>query len=179
MKVFYSNNSQIQHFLKWWSPCSTHERREQVNLPIFKNFLVKKQIQFTFRLFHSWSLRPDNYFFLGIILSKYMRKLYSDNYQTIDVFEISVVCFNKPNWLCSKERIEFFRVWPRLTFSLVVFDQVLYLCQCLRVIILKDFLFLYKNVWTNFVDNDVIFIFVIWNIKALRYKIKYCLFVCL
>ena len=67
-----------------------HECLEQVNLPIFKHFLAKKQIQLSFRLFHSRSPCLSNhkyYFRYGSLFSKYIRKLFSDNYQIIDVFD--------------------------------------------------------------------------------------------
>ena len=69
---------------------SKHECLEQVNLPVFKHFLAEKQIQFTFRLFHSGSQCPSNhkyYFRYGTLVCKYIRKLFSDNYQIIDVFD--------------------------------------------------------------------------------------------
>ena len=72
---------------------SNHECLEQVNLPIFKNFLGKKQIQFSFRLFQSRSpcLSIHKYYFrYGFLFSKYIRKLFSDNYQIIDAFNIRV-----------------------------------------------------------------------------------------
>ena len=40
---------------------SNHECLEQVNLSIFQDLFVKKQIQFTFRLFHSRSLCLSSY----------------------------------------------------------------------------------------------------------------------
>ena len=42
------------------------------------------------------------------------------------------MCYNFANWLCSKEWTEVFRIWHRLTSSLLLFDQVLYFCQHLQ-----------------------------------------------
>ena len=67
-----------------------HECLEQVNLPIFKHFLAKKQFQLSFRQFHSRSpcLSSQKYYFIyGSLFSKYVRKLFSDNYQIIDAFD--------------------------------------------------------------------------------------------
>ena len=71
-----------------------HECLEQVNLPIFKHFLAKKQIQFSFRLFHSRSPCLSNhtyYFRYGSLFNKYIRKFFfSDNYQIINAFDNAV-----------------------------------------------------------------------------------------
>ena len=70
---------------------SNHECHEQVNLLIFKHFLAKKQIQFSFRLLHSRSpcLSNNKYYFrYGSLFSKYIRKLFQI---TIRLFMLLVI----------------------------------------------------------------------------------------
>ena len=69
---------------------SNRECLEQVILHISKHFLANKQIQLTFRLFHSRSpsLSIHKYYFkYGSLFCKNIRKLFSDNYQIIDAFD--------------------------------------------------------------------------------------------
>ena len=73
---------------------SNHERLEQVNLPILKHFLAKKQIQFTFRLFNSRSPCLSNhkyYFRYGSLFCKYIWNHFSENYQIIHIF-VNPIC---------------------------------------------------------------------------------------
>ena len=67
---------------------SNNECLEEVNLPIFKHFLAKKEIQFVFRLFYSRSPCLSNhkyYLTYGSLFCKYMQNLFSDNNHIINV----------------------------------------------------------------------------------------------
>ena len=56
----------------------------------FKHFFAKKQTQLTFRLFNSRNQCLSNHKFqfrCGYLFCKYIRKLFSDNYQIFDAFD--------------------------------------------------------------------------------------------
>ena len=61
-----------------------------MTLPNFEHFQAKKQIQFSFQLFHSrspWLSNNKYYFRYGSYFCNFIRKLFSDNSQIIDVID--------------------------------------------------------------------------------------------